>query len=90
MFNRGLGIGTLILVLSVTAATDLVRAGSLNQESAQATTKPSDSQSDSETTRPIGIIDFYGLRQLTSETLRKELTFKVGDSVPPRDHTYSA
>lgn len=89
MFNRGLEIGTLILVLSVTAATDLVRAGSLDQESAQSTTEPAGSQSDSETTRPIGIIDFYGLRQLTSETLRKELAFKVGDSAPPGHHTYS-
>jgi hypothetical protein len=39
--------------------------------------------------RPIGIIDFYGLRLLTAERLRSELMFKVGDSVTIGDHSYS-
>ena len=88
MFNRYLQSGTLILVLAVTAATDVLRAGSIDPESAQAA-EPAHPLSDSKITWPIGIIDFYGLRQLSSETLRKQLTFKEGDLVPRGDHSHS-
>jgi len=38
--------------------------------------------------RPIGIIDFYGSHRLTTEQLRNELTFKVGDSVTLGDLSF--
>jgi hypothetical protein len=57
---------------------------------AQLATGPADSLKDSAPVRPIGIIDFYGLHQLTAEQLRKQLTFKVGDSVALGDLSFFA
>src|SRR5665213_2741251 len=37
---------------------------------------------------PIGIIDFYGLHQLSVNTLRNVLTIKVGDSITPGDRSF--
>jgi hypothetical protein len=38
--------------------------------------------------RPVGIINFYGLRQLSADQLRSVMTLKVGDSVTLGDHSF--
>lgn len=38
--------------------------------------------------RNIGIIDFYGLHELTAGQLRSQLTFKVGDPITLGDHGF--
>jgi hypothetical protein len=55
---------------------------------AQPTTGPVDLPTDPGPRRPIGIIDFYGMHQLTAEQLRNELTFKVGDSISIDDLSF--
>jgi hypothetical protein len=56
---------------------------------AQPASAPVNSPTEPGPARLIGIIDFYGLHELTAERLRNELTFKVGDSVALGDHSYS-
>jgi hypothetical protein len=95
--NRGNGMHrrlnhaiTLFLLLSGGAVSAFAPGASLDQAAAlQDAQGSADSSTDPGPVRPIGIIDFYGLRQLTAEKLRNELTFKVGDSVKLGDHSYS-
>jgi hypothetical protein len=90
MFRKPDNAVELFLLLSVVAVSAIARGASLDlAATTQAATAPAESPTDPGPVRPIGIVDFYGLRQLTAEQLRNELTFKVGDSVTFGDHSYS-
>jgi len=81
-FRNCVTIVTILLSLTAAVALAHARGSSVDQAAVtQPAAGPGNSLTDPGAVRPIGIIDFYGLRRLTAEQLRNALTFKVGDLI---------
>lgn len=76
-----------LFLIGLLAAIGAPAQGSGAAPSATASSAPATGQ---RPVRPVGIIDFYGLRQLSANQLRSVITLKVGDSITSGDHSFYA